>query len=80
MKQLNVGSTNTELNDYCHFLRGYSFKQKKIFKEAEQEFERVSRPFDFYNNITMILGEIAFAQGEVRKAIAIFIKRAQNIF
>ncbi|MEP0266639.1 tetratricopeptide repeat-containing sensor histidine kinase [Dokdonia sp.] len=72
MKQLSSSKNNTELIDYCHFLRGFSFKYKKLFKEAEKEFSNVSSNFEFSPHIKMILGEIALEQQDFQKAIHYF--------
>lgn len=71
-KQLSSSKNNTELIDYCHFLRGASFKYKKLFKEAEKEFSYVNPNFEFYPHIKMFLGEIAIEQKEFQKAINYF--------
>jgi hypothetical protein len=36
MKQL-ISSKNKELSDYCHFFRGYSFREKKNLKKPNQK-------------------------------------------
>ncbi|UQD56214.1 ATP-binding protein [Flavobacterium sp. K5-23] len=72
MKQLSVNSNDVELNDYCHFFRGFSFKQKKLFKESQKELNKISSDFEFYNRVKMILGEIALEQNEFQKAINYF--------
>ncbi len=72
MKQLNAKTDIKELNDYCHFFRGFSFNKKKIFKEAQKEFENVSNDFAFHYHIKMILGGIALEQKKYRKAISYF--------
>lgn len=78
MKQLYVSKKNVELKNYCHFFRGYSFKQKKIFNEAKKEFARVSEDFLFYYNTKMYLGEIALEQNAYRKAI-LYFKEIEDI-
>jgi signal transduction histidine kinase len=73
MKQLRrVG--NTELKDYCHYFRGVSFMQKKLFYEAKREFALVSDQFDFYYKVIIDLGEIALKQKELKKALQYFQK------
>jgi signal transduction histidine kinase len=73
MKQLSrVG--NTELKDYCHYFRGVSFMQKKLFYEAKREFALVSDQFDFYYKVIIDLGEIALKQKELKKALQYFQK------
>lgn len=72
MKQLSDTTEINELSNYCHFFRGFSFKQKKIFKEAQKELTEISKDFEFYNRVTMLLGEIALEQKEFQKAISLF--------
>ncbi|WP_271782189.1 tetratricopeptide repeat-containing sensor histidine kinase [Aquimarina algiphila] len=72
MRQLSVSINNEELKNYCHFFRGFSFKQKKLFREAEKEFATVSKTFEFYDRIKMTLGAIALEQSEFKKAIQYF--------
>ncbi|RBW57225.1 histidine kinase [Tenacibaculum sp. E3R01] len=61
-----------ELNEYCYFLRGYSFYKKRIFKEARKEFFNISNTFEFYQNTQMLLGTIALEKKEFNKAILYF--------
>jgi len=72
MKQLSTSTVNSELTDYCHFFRGFSFKQKKIFKEAKKELSIISKKFEFYIRVKMLLGNIALEQHEFQKAISFF--------
>lgn len=77
-KQLSTSTINVELEDYCHFFRGFSFKQKKLFNEAKRELTMISKTFDFQGRVTMNLGEIALEQKEFKKAIDYF-KEAENV-
>ncbi len=72
MKQLDSSIKDEELTNYCHFFRGYSFNQKKLFRETEKEFANISKGFEFYFNARMILGEIALEHQEYKKAIQYF--------
>jgi signal transduction histidine kinase len=71
MKHLNI-STNKELNDYCHYFRGFSFKKKKLFKEAKSELNLISKGFAFYPLVNKTLGEISLELKEFKKAIEYF--------
>ncbi len=71
MKQLNT-SNNKELKDYSHFLRGYSFREKKLFKEAYSEMLLVSKKFEFYPLVSKNLGQILLELKEFKKAINYF--------
>jgi signal transduction histidine kinase len=66
-KQLHE-NFNSEINNYCHYYRGISFQQKKIFNQAEKEFQNISKTFDFYYLGRMVLGEIALEQSQFQKA------------
>ena len=71
MKQLN-SSKNKELADYCHYLRGNSFRQLKLFIEAEKEVVLVSKKFIFYPLVDKKLGEISLELKQYKKALHYF--------
>ncbi|WP_445722174.1 tetratricopeptide repeat-containing sensor histidine kinase [Flavobacterium sp.] len=71
MKQLKF-SSNSELNDYCHYYRGIVLQKKKILNEAQKELQLVSKKFYFYNKVVLSLGEIALEQNDFKKAIYYF--------
>ncbi|MCP2026830.1 signal transduction histidine kinase [Flavobacterium sp. HSC-32F16] len=71
MKHLSI-SRNKELNDYCHYFRGFSFKKKKLFKEANSELRLISKKFVFYPLVNKTLGEIFLELKEFKKAIDFF--------
>jgi signal transduction histidine kinase len=72
MKQLSISSKNTAINDYCHFFRGFSFREKKLLKESQKELAKVSRDFKFYNRIKMLLGQITLELENYSDAIKYF--------
>ena len=72
MKQLSVGNQRKEIENFCHFFRGFSFKEKKVFKESVKEFTSVSKDFEFFNHIKMFLGEIALEKKNFKEAINYF--------
>ncbi|WP_298513160.1 tetratricopeptide repeat-containing sensor histidine kinase [uncultured Kordia sp.] len=74
MKELSTKTTKSELTDYCHFIRGISFYEKKVFKEAIKEFAKTADDFEFHNNLLMYLGSIALEQEQFTKAIGYFKK------
>lgn len=78
MKQLSFSEVKKEAKDYCHFFRGYSFKEKKLFKESQKEFLFISESFPFYKRVTMLLGEVALEQHDFEKALNYF-KTIENI-
>lgn len=71
-KQLNQSNNNKELTNYSHFLRGFSFKYKNLYTEAEKEFSYIPSDFEFSPHIKMILGEIALEQSNFNEAITYF--------
>lgn len=72
MKQLSIDKKTTELNNYCYFFRGISFKEKRIFNEAKNAFNKISETFEFNKTVKNILGQIALEQNEFKKAIDYF--------
>ncbi|WP_308990676.1 tetratricopeptide repeat-containing sensor histidine kinase [Mariniflexile litorale] len=72
MKQLNNPQKNREVKNYSHFLRGCSFNQKKLYKEAQKEFKLISPDFEFYFIVKMDLGEVALQLSQFKKAIAYY--------
>lgn len=72
LKQLNSNSVNKELIDYSHYFRGFSFKQKKLFREAKKEFCLISKNFPFNYKVKLFSGEIFLEQGNYQKAIYYF--------
>lgn len=61
MKQLSLGKVPT-LASYAHYLRGLSFKHKKLFNEAKSEFGLVPDSFRFHHSVVIHLYEIALEQ------------------
>ncbi|WP_298521119.1 tetratricopeptide repeat-containing sensor histidine kinase [uncultured Kordia sp.] len=68
-KQLIAKDNSAELINYCHFFRGFSFRNKGILNEAKEELAKISQDFLFYNHIKITLGGIAFEKSEFEKAI-----------
>ncbi|MDY0780295.1 tetratricopeptide repeat-containing sensor histidine kinase [Tenacibaculum sp. IB213877] len=68
-KQITKQNQNPIIVDYCHFFRGFSFKQKKIFNEAEKEFNLISKNFNYQGIKKMFLAEIALEQNQFKKAV-----------
>ncbi|ABQ04474.1 tetratricopeptide repeat-containing sensor histidine kinase [Flavobacterium johnsoniae] len=71
MKHLS-SSGNKELNDYCHYFRGFSLNEKKLFTEAKSELKLISKDFTFYPLVNKVLGEISLQLKEFEKAIEYF--------
>lgn len=71
MKQLS-SHQNGELNDYCYFFRGISFKHKKLLNNAKNELHKISEKFVFHKSVTNVLGQISLEENEFKKAIYYF--------
>lgn len=72
MIYLNSENKKIELDDYCHYFRAFSFKNKKLLKEAAKEFNLVSNKFPFYYKVKLNLGEILLEQGNFEQALQKF--------
>ncbi|MFH6961568.1 ATP-binding protein [Flavobacterium plurextorum] len=77
MKQLSSGK-NRELADYCHFLRGDSFRELKLFKESKNELNLISKSFSFYPMVNKALGQVCLELKEFKKAIVYFTEVEKN--
>jgi hypothetical protein len=77
MKQLSVGKKSKEIQNFCHFFRGFGFKEKKLFKESKKEFQLITTDFPFHNHIQMFLGEIALEEKRFNEAIKYFTEIEQ---
>jgi len=72
MKQLS-SNKNQELTDYCHFFRGKSFREVKLFEEARIEFDLISKKFKYYQLVNVNLGGNSIDLKQYKKAIYYFI-------
>lgn len=72
MKGINSGGANKTIIDYFHYCRAFSFKKKKLLREAEKEFTAISSNFTFYYKVTLNLGEIALELEKYSNALRYF--------
>ncbi|MDR6846497.1 tetratricopeptide repeat-containing sensor histidine kinase [Flavobacterium granuli] len=72
MKQLNVDKNKT-LHDYCHYFRGISFFNKRIYKEARKEFLLISDSFELSQIKNFFLGATVLELRDYDKALYYFI-------
>ena len=81
MLQLNSGNNNQELEDYCHYFRGISFKQKGLYHEANEEFLTNSENFHFYYKTLLGLGELSIQLNDFKKGLDYFekIEKSYNL-
>lgn len=71
MKELNR-QPKPDLQDYCHYFRGMSFRAKNLFPEAQQEFRLVSTRFPAHYKVKLNLAEIALEQNRFRQALGYY--------
>lgn len=71
MKQLSIGNDKATA-DYCHYYRGYSFRELKLYKEAKSELDLISKKFILYNLVNYKFGQIFLETKEFNKAIFYF--------
>ncbi|NHN27866.1 sensor histidine kinase [Flavobacterium jejuense] len=72
------GTKNNELLNLAHYLRGQSFRQKKIFNEALKDYTLISSDFSFYSYVECSFGEIFLNQKEYNKALKYFNPLIKN--
>jgi K+-sensing histidine kinase KdpD len=68
MKQLSV-SNNKKIANFCHYFRGVSFFNKKLYKEAKKEFFLVSNSFELLPSKNLTLGSSFLELKEFNKAL-----------
>lgn len=66
------------INNYIHYMRGYSFMKKKLYTESLKEYEKVNTNFPFYHKIIRNLGGISLEQRNYKKAI-LYFEQLNNI-
>ncbi len=76
-KQLNSHQKKKDLKDFTNYLRGHSFKQKLLFKEAQKEFKLISLEFEFYNLVKFRLGQLSLELNHFKEAIVYYQELAQ---
>lgn len=72
-KSLQMDMKNSICGDYIHFLRGVSFKQKKIFKQAQKEFNRITPRLEYQEIIKYNHGQILLEMLDFQKSLQIFL-------
>lgn len=55
-------------------MRGYSFKRKRLFQQAKEEFDKIDEDFDLIDLVNSFLGEIALELGAFMEAESRFSK------
>jgi len=77
-KQLNIASNTSEIVNYCYLFRGYSFRKKKLYKEALKEFQKIPDDFFFYNHAIMYIGEVSIVLKDFDQAI-VYLKQVEKL-
>ncbi|MDD5149710.1 MAG: tetratricopeptide repeat-containing sensor histidine kinase [Flavobacterium sp.] len=67
MKQLSL-NPNNEIANYCHFFRGTSFFEKKLYKETKNEMIQISNQFVFFPQARIILAGASLELRDFEKA------------
>ncbi len=70
MRHINTSINDSIMLNYAHYFRGFGFEQKKIFDQAQKEFNLISSEFEYYFLVKKRLGEIALEKNEFKKAIS----------
>ncbi len=71
MKQLSANN-NKKIADYCHYFRGVSFFNKKLYSEAKKELFLVSNSFELLASKNLILGAVFFELLKPNEALYFF--------
>ncbi|CAL2106398.1 Tetratricopeptide repeat protein [Tenacibaculum sp. 190524A02b] len=69
-----IKNIHKDATNYTHYMRGYSFMKKKLYKETLKEYNKIPPSFPFYYKITRNLGGIALEERKYQKAIFFFEK------
>lgn len=77
-RQLVENNKIPEVNDYCHYFRMKSFKNKKLYKEALKESNIVSKNFKYYNDLQIAIGQLYLELYQFKKALSYFLKVEKN--
>ena len=67
--QINKQVLDERENNYAHFFKAYSLYKKKLFEQANKEFDKVSETFDFYERVFLYKGKIKLEQRKFKQAI-----------
>ena len=78
MKQLNSNS-NLEIQEYCHYFRGYSLMKKELYKQAHIEFGLINKSFQYYYLVDNSIGLLFYFEKNFKKAIAHYLKAEKEI-
>ncbi|WP_309640118.1 tetratricopeptide repeat-containing sensor histidine kinase [Flavobacterium sp.] len=74
MRQLREERNLREINDFSHYLRLFSFKEKELYNEALKESGLISKKFELYNIVKATIGDIALQQNDYKKALSCFLE------
>ena len=77
-KQLNSKNQNLKIKNYCYLFRGISFSKKKVYNEAINQLESISKNFSFSNRIIYNLSTLNIEIENLKVAI-IYLKQLEHI-
>lgn len=78
MKQLN-SNLDSQTKDYCHYFRGYSLKEKGLYKQAHIEFGLINKSFQYYYLVNNNIGGLFYYEKKFESAIVYFLKAEKGI-
>ncbi len=80
MQCISINKKNSDVLDFCHYYRAYTFFVKKMYPSSKKELDLISKKFPFYTNVTIILGNIAFDESKFNDALNYYtqVKKAGN--
>lgn len=78
VKQLN-SNPDLETKDYCHYFRGWSLREKQLYKQAKIEFSLINKSFQYYYLVDNSIGLLFYFEKNFEKAIVHFLKAEKGI-
>jgi len=78
MKQLN-SNPDLETKDYCHYFRGWSLREKQLYKQSKIEFSLINKSFQYYYLVDNSIGLLFYFEKNFEKAIVYFLKAEKGI-
>ena len=78
MKHLN-SNPDLETKDYCHYFRGWSLREKQLYKQSKIEFSLINKSFQYYYLVDNSIGLLFYFEKNFEKAIVYFLKAEKGI-
>ncbi|CAM1372868.1 tetratricopeptide repeat-containing sensor histidine kinase [Tenacibaculum xiamenense] len=67
-----LNKNDSAIFSYYHYMRGYSFMRKSIFKESKALFKKIPKQFPFFYKVINNLGGIALEKNNFKEALSYF--------